>query len=371
LSELKRSVARLSPLLLGLCVLAGKVSCTSYHLVLNPDGGGLDGSTGGGSDGSDGGDGILPDAGFGVCADVGRHVQLFPLDLFVLLDVSGSMDYDEKWVAVSSAMRSFVNNPDFDDLAVALQYFPLRLECDVGTYQTPAVPFAKLPLNRTALVSSIDVQRMQGGTPTVPALEGVVAYTQQYLAAQPPDAGHRAAIVLATDGYPDQSCAGLAPGGYVNTLENTAVVAGKAAMGTPQIKTFVIGVGRGLDQLNMVADAGGTQKAIIVDVAGNADVQFLNALTQIRRDALQCSFTVPPETLVDDTKARVRFIPDDGSQAFGVEQVPDAMDCNNGVGWYFDDPFHPGTLTLCNGTCDTVTRGKPGRLYIEFACGVN
>src|SRR5581483_2228325 len=111
--------------------------------------------------------GVLPDAGFEVCDDVGRHVTLSPLDLFVLLDVSGSMDYDEKWVAVSSAMRSFINNPDLDDLSV-----PLRFDCDVASYQTPAVPFARLPLNRTALQNSINVQRMQGGTPTVPALEG-------------------------------------------------------------------------------------------------------------------------------------------------------------------------------------------------------
>jgi hypothetical protein len=378
--ELTRS-SRFLMLLAAAALLVCKVSCTSYKLVLNPDGG-----VGGGDGNSDGGDaghvdtcdggndiscGVLPDAGFEVCDDVGRHVTLSPLDLFVLLDVSGSMDYDEKWVAVSSAMRSFVANPDFNDLSVALQYFPLRLDCDVATYQTPAVPFALLPANRAALNASINLQRMQGGTPTVPALEGVVAYTQQYLAAQPPDAGHRAAIVLATDGYPDQSCAGLAPGGLTNTIQNVATVAGNAATGTPPIKTFVIGVGRGLEQLDLVADAGGTQTAIVVDTAGNADVQFLNALTQIRRDALDCSFQVPNVENIDPTKARVRFVPDDGTSAFGVPQVPDAMSCVQGKGWYFDDPLSPAKLTLCDSTCDAVTRGKPGQLYIEFACGVN
>jgi hypothetical protein len=359
----------------GALALAGWVSCTSYKLSLNPDGseGGAGPDDGGGQGGGGGGgdtDGILPDAGFGVCADVGRRVSLNPLALFVLLDVSGSMDYDEKWVAVSSAMKSFISNPDFDDLTVALQYFPLRQQCDKLLYQAPAVPFGLLPANRAMLGNSIDVQRMQGGTPTVPALQGVVDYTQAYLS-EVPDAGLRAAIVLATDGTPDDSCVGVTDGGLANTIQNVAVIAAGAATASPPIKTFVIGVGKGLGALDLIADAGGTQKAILVDVAGNADVQFLNALTQIRRDALDCTFQVPRSDGIDATKARVRFVPDDGTPAFGAPQVLSASDCMQGLGWYFDNWATPTQLTLCDATCDAVTRGKTGQLYIEFACGVN
>jgi hypothetical protein len=368
LHELSRT-ARGAFVALALLGLAAKTSCTSYKLTLGDDGGtgGGDGGTGGGY--FDAGDGILPDAGFEVCADVGRQVELSPLDLFILLDVSGSMDYDNKWVAVSGAMKNFITRPDFSDLAVAIQYFPLRLQCDASAYQVPAVPFDLLPNNAAAIGASLDEQRMQGGTPTVPALEGTMGYVKSYLS-QSPDAGRKAALVLATDGVPDNSCVGVSSG-LLNNLENVATVAGNAATSDPPVKTFVIGVGKDLGALDLIADAGGTQKAILVDVAGNADVQFLNALTQIRRDALDCSFQVPGANDITRDKARVRFVPDDGTLAFGVPQVPTAGDCMQGPGWFFDDPTMPTKLTLCDATCEAVSQGKTGRLYIEFACGVN
>lgn len=86
------------------------LSCTDYRIHLDEDAGGGDGGSDGGIDA-----GLLPDAGDEsdftgeVCASVGRQVTLVPLDLLVLLDVSGSMDYDLKWVAVKSALKSFVS----------------------------------------------------------------------------------------------------------------------------------------------------------------------------------------------------------------------------------------------------------------------
>ncbi len=185
-----------------------------------------------------------------------------------------------------------------------------------------------------------------------------------------PDAGRKAAIVLATDGVPDSSCAGSSSG-LLNSLDNVALVASNAVNSDYPVKTFVIGVGKELGALDEIADAGGTNKAVLVDTAGNADVQFLAALTQIRRDALDCSFAVPDLESIQKTLARVRFVPDDGSPAIGVPPVQTVNDCMNGVGWYFDNPTLPTKLTLCDATCDEVTRGKTGQLYVEFACGVD
>jgi hypothetical protein len=176
--------------------------------------------------------------------------------------------------------------------------------------------------------------------------------------------------VLATDGVPDSACE-FSSSGLLNTLDNVGAVAAAAVSSDLPVKTFVIGVGKELGALDLIADAGGTGKAILVDVAGNADIQFLNALTQIRRDALDCSFLVPNTDSIEKDKARVRFVPDDGSPPLGAPPVANATACMGGQGWYFDDPANPIKLTLCDATCDAVTRGKTGQLYIEFACGVN
>ena len=363
---------RLSTLSLLLLLAA----CADYRLDGGPDGSAQGGGTGtGGGQGTGGGSGA--DAGedplFPACVDVGRPVLLAPLDLMLLLDVSGSMDYDYKWAGVKSALKSFVGDARFDGLGVGVQYFPLVAQCNVAAYTAPAVPFGLLPGNQGRIVNSLDEQRMSGGTPTVPALEGAVAYTKSYLQLGAADAGRKAAVVLATDGVPDQSCAGVsgADAGLPNNLDNVVQVALGAANSSPEVRTFVIGVGSELGALNKIAVAGGTGKAVLVDVAANADVQFLAALTQIRRDALGCDFPVPYLQSVDLNKAQVVFVPSDGSAHVFMPRRADRAACLGGQGWYFDDPLVPTKVVLCEPSCDLITQGRTGDLKVQFACGVN
>ncbi len=370
---------RLRPLALLLLAAA----CADYRLEDPPDGsvhgdGGLGGGAGtGGGSGSGGGSADPGDGGedptFAACIDVGREVLLAPLDIMLLLDVSGSMDYDFKWAGVKSALRSFVGNPRFDGLGVGVQYFPLVAQCNVAAYTAPAVPIDVLPGNAARIVNSLDEQRMSGGTPTVPALEGAVAYAKTYLQLGAADAGRKAAVVLATDGVPDQSCAGVtaADAGLPNNLANVVQVALGAANSSPPVKTFVIGVGSELGALNDIAVAGGTGKAVLVDVAANADVQFLAALTQIRRDALGCDFPVPYLQSVDLSKSQVVFVPSDGTAHVFMPHRLDRAACLTGQGWYFDDNLVPSKVVLCETSCDLVTQGRTGQLKVQFACGVN
>jgi hypothetical protein len=371
-----------SPHVLTLLLLA--TACADYRLGDGPDasgggggvgsglGGGVgggDGSVGGGGGGQGGGG---EDPTFAGCIDVGRQVLLAPLDLFLLLDVSGSMDYDYKWPGVKSALKSFIGNPRFDGLGVGVQYFPLVAQCRVDAYQAPAVPIGLLPGNAARIGDSLNEQRMAGGTPTVPALEGATAYARSYLQL-PANAGRKAAVVLATDGVPDQSCAGPAPGdaGLPNSLDNVVQVALTAANSSPQVRTFVIGVGSELGALGQIAVAGGTGKAVLVDVAANADVQFLAALTQIRRDALGCDFPVPFLQGINLGKGQVVFVPSDGAPHVFMPRLDGVAACQKGQGWYFDDPLTPTKVVLCEASCDVVTQGRTGVLKVEFACGVN
>ena len=84
-----------------------------------------------------GGDGPLNSTG-GSSAAVGEQcagtlieAQRIPLDMYVMLDVSGSMLEDTavvgttKWQAVSSALTDFVSDPTSDGIGVGLQVFPI------------------------------------------------------------------------------------------------------------------------------------------------------------------------------------------------------------------------------------------------------
>ena len=74
------------------------------------------------------GGGSLDDA---ACAMNSRKADQIPLDMYLMLDSSGSMtDFiadgkTTKWAAVQKALVAFVNNPDSAGLGVGLQYFPL------------------------------------------------------------------------------------------------------------------------------------------------------------------------------------------------------------------------------------------------------
>jgi hypothetical protein len=109
----------------------------------NSDGGsrpGTSSSSGasGGGDGDDASTGTftsVTDAAFSLdalsgCASTTQQAKELPLDLYLMLDTSGSMDdlvgpQRSKWTAVVSALTAFVNDPASAGIGVGLQYFPL------------------------------------------------------------------------------------------------------------------------------------------------------------------------------------------------------------------------------------------------------
>lgn len=303
----------------------------------------------------------------GTCKDQGKRLEATPLDLLVVLDVSYSMDYDQKWVAVRSAMKSFISKPQFYGLGIGLQYFPLRAQCSIDAYAQPAVPFATLPAATAQLTASLDLQQMSGGTPTVPVLEGTTRYARTWAQAH---ASRQTVIVLATDGVPDDTCAAAPAGGLSNTLENVKTVASGAAAASPPIRTFVIGVGKDLVALNQIAAAGGTGQALLVDTKINADLAFLEALNTIRNNALGCSFDVPYSQGVDPTNAHVRFIADEPGRSFIAERVSERASCAANGGWYFEGVVPNNKVTLCPISCDAMNNAGAGRLFVEFGCSI-
>ncbi|HET7538818.1 MAG TPA: vWA domain-containing protein [Polyangiaceae bacterium] len=335
-----------------------------------------------------GGDAGGADAGNEVCDAQVREGQRVPLDMYFLVDSSGSMadqvSGGSKWDVVSTALTRFLEDPRNTGTGVGIGYFPAEAgscssgqsgcfciplinlcfatgggSCAVSDYATPAVPLA-LPPQPADVVSDIDSHQIGGGTPTRPALEGALQYLSQWASAHPE---RKPLLVLATDGEP----VGCDP----NTPQDVADVAARALAGPNAIRTFVIGVGSSLVSLNLVAQAGGTDHAFLVDTGGDVAKEFADALEQIRGTVASCDFIIPDtgsgSDPIDPKKVNVSYVAKGGSSPTRVPQtfMGDPSNCDSNGGWYYDDPKSPTMIKLCDATCQSLSSGA---IQVEFGC---
>jgi len=360
-----------------------------------PGGGGNGGST----SGNKGGNGVPTPPGTGgstgaggtgaggdkTCTAVGAMAKQLPVDIYVVLDRSGSMlnDINDdgmmgtmptptpgvpiKWTATVEALTKFVTAPGASGLQIGLGVFPkdnqmCRREecCQAGRYTAPVVPVTALPGGAMAFVDALAVPanaaRMGNGTPTLPALQGAIQYAQQRVMTD----NRRLAIALATDGMPNDCQSN------VQNVSNAAMMG--ANMG---IYTFVIGVGKRLDNLNQIAVAGGTKAAHLVEMA-TAD-ELVKAFTDVQNQAakLACSYMIPPPPAgmtLDPNKVNVRFNAPDPAMSFQVGQVMNGQACGPDGGWFYDNPSNPKIVNLCEASCAKVNSGTGGAIELLFGC---
>ena len=240
--------------------------------------------------------------------------------------------------------------------------------CDPSAYAAMRVPVSSLPGGAASLMSAIRVAEPEGATPTGPALSGALAQAAARLKQDPT---RRAAVVLATDGFPT-SCA---PQG---TAELAQMAAG-AFNATPSVSTYVIGVfspqeaGKAAANLNQIAAAGGGGKAIIVDTGTSVSTAFLKALNDVRFAALSCEYQLSPDPtgLVDLGQLNVRHVNASNKVNYlPYVGIPFRCDPVKG-GWYFDvDPAvgKPTQVRTCPASCSTLRSDPGGRVDLIFGC---
>jgi hypothetical protein len=182
---------------------------------------------------------------------------------------------------------------------------------------------------------------------------------------------HRVIVVMATDGLPTE-CAPAA-------IPAVAALATAAAGGAPSIATFVIGVFSTLEQgvaqanLDALAMAGTSGKALLVNTSQDVTTGFLDALNAIRTTALACEYAIPrPDGGQIAYKAvNVRFTSGPG-QTSTIGYAGSAAACGTAGGWYYDaDPFQGGTpskIEICPATCSSFKTDLKGKVDILFGC---
>jgi hypothetical protein len=338
-------------------------------------GGIVGGGAGGG--GGTGGSGPNPDA---ACIAEPRVGEQKPVDLFFMVDKSGSMNCEvgtaptlclgipppngmTRWRAISEALNTFVNRPENGGMGVGMAFFPQLMQgttnplCNVTDYNTPAVPITLLPGAAPAISMAIMAQVPNGGTPTTPAISGALEYTKGYAATH---LSRAVALVFASDGEP-QGCNN-------NNVQTAAAAAAAALMASPPVRTYVLGVGPSLLNLNQIAAAGGTMKAFLVESGGAAEL--IKALDEIRKSTLTCDYNIP--TLeggkLDYTKVNVETKIGSSGMPQTIPPVANAAACGPMGGWYYDNPAAPTRITLCPATCGPLTMTAGSSMNVLIGC---
>jgi uncharacterized protein YegL len=314
------------------------------------------------NDPGNGGDGFFPGGGGSIggaggvnaqCATSTAKAELVPVYLVFMYDRSGSMNDDSKWTACRQGMKSFFSDAKSAGINASLAFFQANANaCDPNSYATPSVNMRPLP--DTAFGASIDALTPNGGTPTLPALRGAIAHAKTQAQAHP---GAKVAVVLVTDGQPNDCN---------SSVDN---VSNEAKASAAQIPTYVVGVGTALQNLDRVAQGGGTSKAFIV--ATNNPQQtaddFQKALQVIRGAALSCEFKVPTPPVgkdIDYNTVNVVYSPSVGAR----DTLTYNATCQGGTGWHYDNAAKPTKIVLCDATCTAVQKDQSAKIDVVTGC---
>ena len=408
-----------------------------------------------------------PDLGLDLgeeCVPFRAEARLASLDIFLAMDVSGSMEQPTtggvtKFEAITRAIDGFVSSPDSEGIGVDLTFFPFidesvpencsadadcgtgpggclmpdvclpsgdafclddgdceggdrceplgvcggfdpnlclnigdtcpdgsrcrdygfcleRTSCDVANYMRPAVPLGLLPGVSSAVVTALEGATLEGGTPTLPALTGILARARDWSVDNP---GSKVISILATDGFPescDPAVDLLEDDPSVGIVAPAEVARDAAADG---IETYVIGVFapdeemEARSNLTTLAMAGGTDEALVVTTADAVTDMLLAILEDLRRSVRTCVYAIPAAgVLPDPTTLEVRIVPPD-APPIELRRVADPMACDPMLGGFFfegdlDPGDRPGFIELCPASCNLTAASDDFVVEMEAGC---
>lgn len=307
---------------------------------------------------------------------VGENV---PLDIYVMFDQSGSMLNEvqteqgkvTRLDAVRAAMSQFLQDPASAGIGAGIGYFgyqPIgQASCNPGDYDNAAVGLGELPGHAPAIIESLNGLVPTGETPTGAAIRGACSYATEQWRSHP---GREVVILLVTDGVPEApvTC-NMGAGSCCPELGDAEVAAQECLTGEATLKTYVLGVGPSLQNLQQIAEAGGTDQAYLVGDT-NVTQNVLAALNAIRAAAsIPCELNLPPppdgETLDRGLVNMVHTNTSCQSTTIYYRTTPAECDAENG-GWFYD-PADDQKIRLCERTCNDV-KGAGNQLLFTVGC---
>ncbi len=253
-------------------------------------------------------------------------------------------------------MICLINDPQTCGDAPCLEggYCTNTASCDPTSYAVEEV--VALPIGAPTLITAMSTRSLEGSTPTLPALEGVIDSAADWSQ----QSAHKTIVVLATDGLPttcDPSLDSFDTNGAIGEVPEAA--ADGLVRG---VQTFVIGVFAQVEEdvaqvnLDLVAAAGGSGEAFIVTTNESLQDEFLAALESVRAKAGRCVYTADwfGSTALSIAQVRVGLTLANGQQTV-VDPRPNRDACHPVLGgFYFETMPTDGSSTVRIALCDTT-----------------
>ncbi|HMI85984.1 MAG TPA: vWA domain-containing protein [Polyangiaceae bacterium] len=306
------------------------------------------------------------------CFAESREGKGIPIDFYFVVDKSNSMGADagmqSRWSAMTNALNTFVRSPMSAGLGAGVNFFPKSSTgnntlCAVNDYRVPDVPIGLLPDVAPRIATALAAQRLGPGTPTTPALEASLSYAKAEKIGR---ATRDVAVVIVTDGQPSQC-------GSSNSVNATVAVARTYANGSPPVRTYVLGIGPSVADLNALALAGGTAPAHLIESGGESEL--VTAFNAIRDNSITCDYLIPmrPGERLDFNLVNIQIRVGVNGAIMPLGKVDNAAACGAAGGWYYDQPVPPGNpaptkITLCPATCDPLVQTAGSHLDMLVGC---
>ena len=324
-----------------------------------------------------------------------KRIGKTPLDMEIVLDGSGSMSDDNKWVAVSAGLDVIFDDllaePD-RDLAVGLIIFSDQKDRTVGEGPYPTavdVPLGIVDAARhDALRKRLDTTYPGAGTPTLRALRGGFNTLTKFTSPETRGPNGRKIVVLMTDGVPS----GPPNVPFSHQIEQGQcidLVRAQIQDGPPTgpIRTFAVGIGpfpgNSDYDPNFIGDlaiAGGTraspqcephtatesnvchfQVSPLGKSSNELEREFVAAIEKIRQISVQgCEFSFDTESAPSVDVSKIKVVYTDA--AGGNHTI--AQDTDNG--WTFD----PSTrrVFLHGQACTSSNVDLRGSVSVVLGC---
>lgn len=415
--------------------LSASSTSSSGGSVIGGDGssGGSSGATSGssgmssGTTSSGGFDASIPDVSFSydapyakdgdACAETKGVATKKQVDMFVMLDRSGSMNYPcaagnceagnppkgdcnigstlgSKWCNTINALSKYFKSAPASGNAAAMQTFlppsitglTVQQLCsasgpnsstDLSASSIPGAATGYVTLPSASFDTFLNNSVPEGQTPTLAAARGIVKFTGR---AANQRAGRITIGVLVTDGDPSQAICG----------ENATIDDEVADVATilqnhynaTGIPTFVIGMnGATFDRVEAMAVGGSAPShpdsvGTITDACGNGagpcrhfnigdgnNEALAEALNLIQGFAVACKYNIPKPLVgaINYNDVKVLY------NTTELTKVSGAGACV-GDGWYYDDNASPTTINLCPAQCSTAQANPTATINVSFGC---
>jgi hypothetical protein len=296
------------------------------------------------------------------CAAVNQGAMPQPPDILILLDRSGSMQWnadascrqncgpDSRWLQVTAALNQVI--PATDTMVNwGLKFFGSSTNsCNV----TAAPEVAIAPGSGAMIMTRIGMTNPGTPTPTRLGVNAGAAYMATLTSTNPKY------LLLATDGEP--TCDPTLPASMMNNSDAAGAQQAVTDAFNMGFKTIVIGIGdtMGAATLNQMAINGGMpQMGAATSFYQVTDTTSLVATLQtILGRVASCQFNIGaapnPSTSVD-------FI-----DVFG-DGMPIPRDQTHTDGWDYTNATHT-TIQIYGPRCDAVTAGTITNVTVSFRC---